>query len=80
MLTLPRSSGEAATLPGRAYCGRAISLDLIGRSEDMITACVTAGGWMALKVSRLIPEPVDGLGTRTQAEHSNPRRTGHIVQ
>ena len=25
---------------------------------------------MALKVSRLIPEPVDGLGTRAQGEHS----------
>ncbi len=92
MMTVPMSSGVAATLLGRAHSGRAIVLDLIGRSEDMITACITtaivlvvagispehawkqpilrlidtvvgiAGGWIALKLSRLIPNQSTVLG------------------
>jgi hypothetical protein len=92
MMTVPMHSGVAATLLGRAHSGRAIVLDLIGRSEDMITACITtaivlvvagispehawkqpilrlidtvvgiAGGWIALKLSRLIPNQSTVLG------------------
>jgi len=96
MMTVPMHSGVAATLLGRAHSGRAIVLDLIGRSEDMITACITTaivlvvagispehawkqpilrlidtvvgivvgieGGWIALKLSRLIPNQSTVLG------------------
>src|SRR6476660_6933059 len=54
MMTVPMSSGVAATLLGRAHSGRAIVLDLIGRSEDVITACITTA--VVLVVAGISPE------------------------